>query len=617
MDTAEASRPSWATPRDRPTTLAALIGAAVRDHAAAVALATPGRADLSYAELGRQIETIACGLSGAGFGRKARIGIAMPDGPELAAAILGVCSAATCAPFNDRLDEEALVRLLAAMRIDAVIVPEGLDSTAVRAARRAAVALLALRSPRDRPGTLGLIPESRRGPVAGEPPLANDIALLMHTSGTTAAPKIVPLEQWRVAETVRHRVELSRIDGSDRCLVALPLHSSAGIRRALAGLSTGGSIICPGALTADATIDLLESLAPTQYFAPPTSYIALLETFERRVPRPRHSLKVIWSGTTEMSDAVRVRLEREFSVPVIMGYGTTESGSIAQTPFPPARAPAGSIGRPNADIAIADDAGRQLGPGEQGEIVVRGPEVFDGYENDDKANQAAFRHGWFRTGDTGRIDRDGFLYLSGRLSDIVNRGGVKIAPGEIEAVLARHPQVIEAAAFAVVHPTLGQDVAAAVVLRDRVSETELRRFLRGHLPAFKIPARIVEVTELLRGSSGKLARAELALVVAATARAGYEPPIGREETEIARIFSDVLQMPGVGRRDNFFDLGGDSLSSMRVLAAVEAALGVSVAPEVLSDHPTAAEFAAAIGNVSNLSTTPTRAPAVRKIERHT
>ncbi|MGH8849926.1 MAG: non-ribosomal peptide synthetase [Casimicrobiaceae bacterium] len=599
--------------------MAALIGAVVRDHGAAVALVTPGRPDLSYAQLGHQIEKIVYGLSGAGFGRTTRIAVAMPDGPEFATAILGVCSAATCAPLNDRLDEEALVRLLVAMRIDAVLVPEGSESTAVRAARRVAIALLALRSsPRERPGTVDLIAGSRRAPAAAEPPLANDIALLMHTSGTTGAPKIVPLEQWRVAETARHRVGLWRIDRSDRCLVALPLHSSAGIRRALAGLSTGGSIICPGALTGDATIDLLESLAPTQCVAAPASYIALLEALQRRVPRPRHHLKVIWSGTTEMSDAVQARLEREFSVPVILGYGMTESGSIAQTPFPPARAPAGSVGRAtNIDIAIADDAGRLLGPGEQGEIVVKGPEVFEGYENDGEASRAAFRDGWFRTGDTGRIDRDGFLYLSGRRSDIVNRGGVKIAPGEIEAVLARHPQVIEAAAFAVVHPTLGQDVAAAVVLRQRVSESELRSFLRGHLPVFKIPARIVEMTELPRGPTGKLARAELALVVAGTARAEYDPPVGREETEIARIFSEVLQVPGLGRRDNFFDFGGDSLNSMRALAAVESALGVSVAPEVLFDHPTVAEFTAAIVAARSERTAADRPPALRKIERHT
>jgi oxalate---CoA ligase len=243
--------------------------------------------------------------------------------------------------------------------------------------------------------------------------------------------------------------------------------------------------------------------------------------------------------------------------------------------------------------------------------------VFAGYENDDEANQAAFRDGWFRTGDTGHIDDDGFVYLSGRLTDVVNRGGVKIAPGEVGAALARHPQVIEAAAFAVEHPTLGQDLAAAVVLRDPVTEGELRRFLRDRLAAFKIPTRIVEVRELPRGSAGKITRSELADLVAGTADASSEPPIGREEAEIARIFSDVLGVPCVGRRDNFFDLGGDSLNALRVIAAVDAALGVAVMLDALFDHPTVSEFASAIGDGTRVRAAQPEAPARDAIERRT
>ncbi len=589
-------KPGWARPRHAPSTLPDLFATSFRDHAAAVAIVAPGQPDLTYAELERQLELIARGLADAGFGRGSRIGIALPDGPEFVVTMLAVCSAATCAPLNDTLDEDALVRLLLAMRIDALIAPEGSNSAAVSAARRAAIALIALRSSSgDRAGTVELIPESSRRRIAVEPPLIDDIALLMHTSGTTSAPKIVPWEQWRVAEAARNRVELSRIDHSDRCLVALPLHSSAGIRRVHAGLLTGGSIVCTGVMTADATIELLESVAPTHYFAPPASHIALLEAFERRAPRSRHFLKAIWSGTTDLPEAVRSRLEQAFAVPVIIGYGMTESGSITQTPFPPERAPVGSVGRAtNIDIAIADDASRLLGPDEPGEIIVRGPEVFAGYENNDEANRSAFCDGWFRTGDAGRIDRDGFVYLEGRLTDIINRGGLKIAPGEVEAALAQHPRVIEAAAFAIAHPTLGQDLAAAVVLRERVSDRDLRRFLRARLAAFKIPTRILEVAALPRGSAGKVNRTELADLLDRTVRVKYEPPIGREETEIARIFSDVLQVPSVGRKDNFFDLGGDSLRGMRVLAAVDAAFGVSVTLEVLLDHPNLSELAAAI-----------------------
>jgi acyl-CoA synthetase (AMP-forming)/AMP-acid ligase II/acyl carrier protein len=616
MDASEPAAPAWARPRHPPATLSRLLADSIRDHRSAVAIVIPHGSHLTYGDLGRAVDAIAASLAVAGFGRGTRVGIAMPDGPDLAIVMMAVCSAATCAPLNTTLDEEALVRLLVAMRIDALIVPEGPDSTASRAARRAVVTLIVLRgSSCDPAGSLDLVPESPRRSSALEAPLADDIALLMHTSGTTGAPKIVPWQQWRVAETVRNRVELSRIDGSDRCLIAFPLHSSAGIRRALAGLVSGGSIICPGAIAADATIELLESLAPTQYFAPPASHIALLEAFERRTPRPRHGLRTIWGGTTDLPDAVRSRLERAFTVPVIVGYGATESGSIAQTPFPPARAPVGSVGpATNIEIGIADDAGHMLGPDESGEIVVRGPEVFDGYENNDAANRAAFRDGWFRTGDVGRIDRDGFVYVSGRHTEIVNRGGTKIAPSEIEAALVQHPQVIEAAAFAIAHPTLGQDLAAAVVLRDTVSESELRRFLRAGLATFKIPTRIIDVARLPRGSSGKIDRSELAALVARTIQQS-EPPIGREETEIARIFADVLKAPAVGRRDNFFDLGGDSLSATHVLAAVDAALGVSVGLEILFDCPTVSEFAAAVARSARVGAAHPASRVLGKIER--
>jgi acyl-CoA synthetase (AMP-forming)/AMP-acid ligase II/acyl carrier protein len=329
----------------------------------------------------------------------------------------------------------------------------------------------------------------------------------------------------------------------------------------------------------------------------------------------RHCLKTIWAGTTDLPDAVRSRLELAFGVPVIVGYGATESGSIAQTPFPPLRTPPGSVGlATNIEIGIADDAGHFLGPDEPGEIVVRGPEVFDGYEKDDRANRAAFRDGWFRTGDVGHVDRDGFVYVSGRHTDIINRGGTKIAPSEIEAALMQHPQVIEAAAFAIAHPTLGQDLVAAVVLRNTVSESELRHFLRAGLATFKIPTRIVAVARLPSGSSGKIDRSELAALVARTVPP-TEPPIGREETEIARIFADVLKAAVVGRRDSFFDLGGDSLSAMYVLASVDAALGVSVGLEMLFDYSTVSEFAAAVARSASGGTTLPASRVLGKIEK--
>ncbi len=585
-----------ARPRLAPCTYAQLLADSIRAHAAAVAVVAPGRPDLTYAGLGARIEAIASALTDAGFGRRARIGVALPDGPDLAAVLLAVCSCATCAPLNDGLDEEALRYLMVAMRLDALIVSEETKPAARRAAQRAGVAQITpWTSPCPAAGTPETSPARSRDRAPMEPPRLDDIALLMHTSGTTGAPKIVPWLQWRVAEFARNRVDLARLDASDRCLILLPLHSSAGIRRVLAGVLTGGSIACPTPSSTEHIVEWLATLAPTQLFAPPATLIALVEAFERRAPRPAHRLKVVWSGTTDLPDAARDRLARVFAVPVIVGYGMTESGSITQTPFPPDLAPPGSVGcATNIDIAVSDESGHLLGPGEAGELVVRGPELFDGYENDAEANRAAFRDGWFRTGDAGHVDRDGFVFLAGRLKDIINRGGTKIAPVEIESALMQHSQVIEAAAFATAHPTLGQDIAAAVVLRGSEDEAELRRFLRARLAAWKIPTRILARSDLPRTSSGKIDRAALADWARQSAAAAFEPPSSPEEAALARIFCDVLETPSVGRRDNFFHLGGDSLRGMRVLAAVESTFGVVLTLEALFDDPTLAGLAAAI-----------------------
>lgn len=582
-------------PRHPIRTIAGLYAAPLREHAAAVALAIPGRPGITYAELDRLIASIGRDLAERGVGRGSRIGIALPDGPSFVAVLLGVCFGATGAPLNDQLDEQTLLQLLVAMRLEALVVVEGAESPAVRAARRAGLTLLQLRAaPPERPTSLQLLgpPLARR--VEQGPPQADDIALLMHTSGTTATPKIVPWEQWRIAETARNRIELARLERTDCCLLALPLHSSAGIRRVFPALLTGGSLLCPGPLAADDTLDLLAAAAVTQYFAPPAANIALLEAFERRSPRPRHRLRALWSGTADLPAAVRAKLESAFGVPVINGYGMTETGSITQTPFPPARAPAGSVGRAtNIEIAIADEEGRHLGIGEAGEILVRGPEVFAGYESNDEANARSFRDGWFRTGDAGFVDRQGYVFLSGRLTEIINRGGRKISPYEVEEALTQHPQVIEAAAFAVAHPTQGQDLAAAVILRRPLGERELRRFLRLRLAAFKVPTRIIEVPSLPRAISGKVDRAALAELARGAIDERAEPPQGEIECSIARIFCEVLQLPSIGRHDNFFDLGGDSLRGMRVLSALGAAFAVTPTLETLFDHPTVAELAVA------------------------
>jgi len=582
-------------PRHPPRTVRQLLFESIDRHAGGDAILSPDRRALTYTGLGEQIGAVAQALAAAGLGRGQRVAVALPHGPEFAVAVLAACCAVTCAPLNDQLTEEALASLLAAMRVQALIAMAGVETSATRAARRLSIPRIDLLvAPGAPAGAFELAATRKAAAVAAEPPGLDDIALLTHTSGTTGLPKVMPFEHWRMAESARNRVELAAIVPTDRCLAVVPFHSTVAIRRGLLpALLAGSSVICPRALDAATLVTLLDTMRPTQLLAPPVVQIAMAEEFERRGPHRVPCLRFVTSAFAALETDVRQRIERTFGVPVTESYGMAECGSIADTPLPPQFVPPRSVGRPHTlEVAVVDDAGRFLDPGEPGEIVVRGPEVFAGYENDAEANRAAFRDGWFRTGDAGRIDREGFIYLVGRIKDMINRGGNKVSPAEVEDALRHHASVAEAAAFGVPHPTLGEDVFAAVVPRDPgLTEGELRRFVRSRLAPVRRPTRILLLERLPRGTLGKVSRSELASLARRLAAADLEPPRPGIEAVLAGIFAEVLEVPAVGRSGNFFHLGGDSMRAVRVLAGMEERLGARIDMELLFDHPTVAELA--------------------------
>jgi len=603
-----ATRAEPQRPRHPPHTVRQLLFESIARHAGREAILSPDRRALTYKGLGEQIGAVAQALAAAGLRRGRRVAVALPHGPEFAAAVLAACCAVTCAPLNDQLTEEALARLLVAMRIDALIAMAGGETNATQAAHRLSIPRIDLLVAADAPaGAFELVARGIAAAVAAEPAGLDDIALLTHTSGTTGLPKVMPFEHWRMAESARNRVELTAILSTDRCLAVVPFHSTVAIRRGLLpAMLAGSAVICPQALDAATLVGLLDTMRPTQLLAPPVVQIAMAEEFESRSARPVHCLRFITSAFTALAPEVRQRIERTFGVPVTESYGMSECGSIADTPLPPEVTPAGSVGRAHTlEVAIVDDAGRFLDRGQPGEIIVRGPEVIAGYENDPEANRVAFRDGWFRTGDAGRLDHAGFIYLVGRMKEMINRGGNKISPAEVEDALRRHGSVAEAAAFAVPHPTLGEDVFAAVQPRDaRLTEGELRRFVRSRLAPLKRPTRILLMEQLPRGELGKVNRLDLAQLAQRLAAADLEPPRPGTEAALARIFAEVLEVPNVGRRGNFFHLGGDSMRAVRVLADIEATLGARIDMELLFDYPTVAELAERVAAVTSISRSP-------------
>jgi acyl-CoA synthetase (AMP-forming)/AMP-acid ligase II len=347
-----------------------------------------------------------------------------------------------------------------------------------------------------------------RGGVAEE----GDIALVLHTSGTTSRPKIVPLSHTNVTASAYHIGRTLALTPDDVCLNIMPLfHIHGLIAATLSSMAAGASVVCTPGFNALKFFGWFEEANPTWYTAVPTMHQAILTRADRNMEIIRRGrLRFIRSSSSSLPPQVMEALEKTFDVPVIEAYGMTEaSHQMASNPLPPKSRFAGSVGLASGpEISIMDESGNLLAPGELGEVVIRGRNVTKGYEANPDANAKAFTNGWFRTGDQGVIDQDGYLRLTGRLKELINRGGEKISPLEIDTVIMDHPAVAQVVTFGVPHDKLGEDVAAAVVLREGVAcdERELRAFVSSRIADFKVPRRIVFLTEIPKGATGKLQR---------------------------------------------------------------------------------------------------------------
>jgi oxalate---CoA ligase len=494
-------------------TLRSLI-AAGRDDAPAIA--AHGAPPLTYAALRALVDRTVGKLNELGVGRGDRVAIVLPNGPEMATAFLCVAAAAAAAPLNPAYREDEFEFYLSDLKAKALIVEAGSESPAIAVAQKLGVGLITLMpEPEGGAGAFRLCGDAGHAAVRPGPAEANDVALILHTSGTTSRPKIVPLTGaniWTSARNIASSLELS---DSDRALGVMPLFHIHGLIAGLAApLSRGGAVFCTPGFNALKFFADVEAAKPTWYTAVPTMHQAILARAGRnREVIARHPLRFVRSSSASLPPKVIGELEAAFHAPVIEAYGMTEAThQMAANPLKGVRKP-GSVGiAAGQEIAIMDDHGRLLGRGETGEVVIRGENVTSGYDNHPKANAEAFVNGWFRTGDQGVIDAEGYLTLTGRLKEIINRGGEKISPREVDEALMDHPAVLQAVAFAVPHEMLGEDVAAAVVLREGMAATEkeLHAFVGQRLAAYKTPRRIVLLAEIPKGATGKLQRIGLA-----------------------------------------------------------------------------------------------------------
>jgi acyl-CoA synthetase (AMP-forming)/AMP-acid ligase II len=488
----------------------------------APALAAPGRRALSYAALRTLIERTARSIGALGIGLGDRVAIVLPNGPELASAFLAVGSIATAAPLNPGYRLGEFDFYLSDLNAKALLIFAGMDSPAREVANTRGIPIIEVEVDPGKPaGEFSLHPAAPAlARVADSRPGGpNDIALVLHTSGTTSRPKIVPLSHRNVTASAVNVSRTLRLSRDDVCLNIMPLfHIHGLIGAVLSSIAAGASIACAPNFDALKFFRWFAETNPTWYTAVPTMHQAILGRATRNpevITAGR--LRLIRSSSSSLPPQVMHELERVFRAPVIEAYGMTEAAhQMASNPLPPGQRYAGSVGiAAGPEIAIMSEGGDILKANQIGEVVIRGRNVTAGYENIPDANSKAWTDGWFRTGDQGYLDEAGYLRLTGRLKEMINRGGEKITPLEIETALLDHPAVAQAVAFAMPHPLLGEEIAAAIVLREELAagEQELREFVSARLAQFKVPRKIVFLETIPKGPTGKLQRIGLAKVL--------------------------------------------------------------------------------------------------------
>lgn len=480
---------------------------------------SPGRPDLSYEVLLQQVNDAVAALNAHGIQRDDRVAVVLPNGPEMAVTFVAVASGATAAPLNPAYKTDELNFYFSDLDAKALIVDPALDSPAAEVAHSLGIPVFFLEAGADRPaGAFTLACRSGDRPPAIDPVFAEsgDIALVLHTSGTTSRPKIVPLSHANVCASAFNIADTLALTSEDRCLNIMPLFHIHGLMGAvLSSLAAGAELVATPGFDAMRFFRWLGDFRPTWYTAVPTMHQAILARAGRNEDIVRRSkLRLIRSSSSALPPQVMKTLEDTFRAPVIESYGMTEAAhQMASNPLPPAPRKPGSVGLPaGPEIAVMNDSGDLLAAGETAEVVIRGANVTAGYDRNPDANKSAYSGGWFRTGDQGYFDADGYLFITGRLKEIINCGGEKVSPREVDEVLLDHPAVRQAVTFAMPHRMLGEDVAAAIVLAENktADAREIRDFAAERLAPFKVPGRVVFLDEIPKGPTGKLQRIGLA-----------------------------------------------------------------------------------------------------------
>lgn len=562
-------------------------------------------AELTYGLLYSSMQAFAAFLREQGITRQKRVAVILPSGPEFAAAVLSISACAVCVPLNPASTSSELEGLLSWLRVDAVVLPA--NSIHEATCRKCGLPVLPMHFSLS--GESGDFAPERASVAAQFDDWAqpDDIAIVFHTSGTTAKPKIVPITHRNLCSPLPQYIRYFNLSERDSIISATPLFHAFGIHIMLTTtIASGGSVIFLPDYSVETMLAGVRDYRATRFGAVPVVLDSLADHVRRReLPPEPTGLRYIHTGGAAIKPETLLCVEAYFAAPVIVGYGLSELGvTLTASPLPPQDRAVESVGHViHSEVAIVDETMAGLPPLTCGEVVVRGPAVFAGYENDPQANAASFAEGWFRTGDQGYFDHAGLLFITGRFKEIINKGGQKIAPMEVDEALQRLAGVRDAVCFPIPHGRLGEDVAAAIVLQGgaQLNDTDIRRMLRAELSEFKIPGKIVFIDAIPQNANGKILRNSLyATLVAQTpelfCKGVYAAPQTAMEAELVEMWQPLLGLEAVCVREGFFSLGGDSLQAAVLLAQVQARWQVDLPVSVLLEAGTICELAARISD---------------------
>ena len=565
------------------------------------ALMAPHGAVLSYEELSNNIDQIKTQLHQAGIRQNSRIAIILPRETSDILINLSVSSYATAAPLSSELSAMEYQYLFRQMKIKALITDSKIAHAAVMAARKLNIKLVTVKKYKKQ-GTVELIIPSGTIKHQVKPvfPGLKDAAFILHTSGTTAQPKIVALTQANIYYGALNIIKALKLTAQDKCLSVMPLYHVHGLMVMIATIFSGGTFVYTPKFDRNDFFQWLDEFKPTWYTASAALQFAILSRVESyREIIKKQNLRFIRSSSAPLGKDATLKLEKYFRAPVAESYGMTEASlQITSQPLPPAKRKLGSVGKPTGvELAVMDGKLRLVPPGKTGEIIIKGNSIITAYENSPSVNKSSFHKGWLGTGDLGYADKDGFVFIKGRIKEMINKGGENISPREIDEALLRFPGVEQAAAFSLPHPELGEDIGVAVVLKKGIvfSENKIREFLKGEIAGFKIPSHIIVVKDLPKTGTGKIKRAGLYVELNPFFKKKYKRPKKDIEKIIIKIWSEVLDIPEneIGVEDNYFELGGDSLKISEVAKRFQG-VGMDIAAKEILNNPTIKKLTAYI-----------------------